>query len=180
MQRDESGALLKTGGTHLGDTAVGEEIRATIGSDFDLKATRVLLDVHRAEQLEDVPGQEEPAVDPTLENDVDESPSFGPAVTSAMPRMSAHVATAQPKPEKKKRLRVTTTKKCGVELFNAKPFEVEFVLEENTQGDNLRFDGEHGFTQTEADRFEHRVKLAPGEKATVKYTLVQTTFEQVK
>lgn len=166
MQRDSSGALLKSGGAYMNDAAAGEEVRLAIGSDFDLKAERVVLDLKRGEELEAYPETVEP--DP-----VNEAVHASPMVMSAMPQ-------AQPaQPQKPKRLKVTLTKKCAIELFNAKPFDVEFVIEEQTYGEQLRFDGEHGFTQTEADRHEKRIKLAAGAKATVEYTLVQTQYENV-
>jgi hypothetical protein len=178
MQRDASGALLKSGGGYMKDAAVGEEVKLGIGSDFDLKAERVVLDIEKKEEVETLPDSE-PATDA---NFVEEGglETIEPAVLGTPMAMSSvrHVATPAPSP-KAKRLKVTLTKRCAVELFNAKPYEVEFVLEEQTSGEELRFDGEHGFTPVEADRHEKRVKLAAGAKAKVEYTLVQTNYAPI-
>lgn len=183
MQRDGSGALLKSGGGYMRDAAVGEEVKLGIGSDFDLKAARVVLDLQRKEEVEFVP-EAQPVVDPNFVEegglpDDDTTEAFQPTAMSMSPRLSAQVATP-PAPQKPKRLKVTLTKRCAVELFNAKPYEVEFVLEEQTAGEQLRFDGDHGFTAVEADQHEKRVTLAPGAKAKVEYTLVQTNYTPVQ
>lgn len=44
MTRDSAGALLKSGGGRMEDTAVGQEVRLDTGSDFDLKASRRVAD----------------------------------------------------------------------------------------------------------------------------------------
>ena len=172
MQRDASGALLKSGGGYMKDAAVGEEVKLGIGSDFDLKVERVVLDIKRQEHVEVLPE----AAPPVDEHFVPEGGMPQHEVFSPMAQSARQAAVPAPAPEKAKRLKVTLTKRCAVELFNAKPYEVEFVLEEQTSGDELRLDGNHGFTPVEADRHEKRVTLAAGAKAKVEYTLVQTNY----
>lgn len=152
MQRDESGALLKSGGAYMQDVAVGEETKLQTGTDFDLKATRIVADVQRAEAIEKLP--------------VEEEPTEGDA--------------AAKKNKKKSVKKVTTTKSCAVEVFNGKPYDVTFVVEEVTSGDELRLDGKHGFTQTAAGQHEQKLTVPAGQKATLSYTLVQTHFEDVR
>ena len=159
MQRDAAGVLLKSGGAYMGDVAVGEEAKLETGSDFDLKAVRLVKDSQKSEERIALP-EPQPAV-----NDTDDEVSAGP-------RMSMSIAP-QAKKLRTIRKRITTTKQCAVELFNGKTFPVEFVVEEITS-DELSFKGSHGFTQTAAGQHEQRVTLAAGQKTTLEYTLVHT------
>lgn len=160
MQRDESGALLKSGGAYMQDAAVGEEVKLQTGTDFDLKAERIVLDLQREETVEPLP----------------QAPAAEESVVAAA-RPSVQRAQPQPPVARKK---VVQTKTCAIELFNGKSNAVEFVIEEVTSGDELTFKGEHGFTQTAAGQHERRVKLDAGATAKVEYTLVQTHYEDVR
>lgn len=146
MQRDSGGSLLKSGGATMQDVAVGEECKLQTGTDFDLKATRIVVELDRKEELEKlakVEGEDEAA-----------------------------------SKKRKARKKITTTKTCAVEVFNGKAEPVEFVIEEVTSGDELRFSGEHGFTSEVAGQYEQKLTVPAGEKATLRYTLVQTHFEE--
>ncbi len=149
MQRDSSGSLLKSGGGTMGDVAVGEECKLHTGTDFDLKASRIVTDIQTTEALEKLPKVEgtEPATDS--------------------------------KKKAKPRKVITTTLSCAVEVFNGKDQPVVFVIEEVTSGDELKFDGKvHGFTPAEeANKFEQKLTVPAGEKATLSYKLIATSFE---
>ena len=160
MQRDAAGVLLKSGGAYMGDVAVGEEAKLETGSDFDLKAARIVKNIEKTEERVALPVPEAEA-DAT---DVD---------VSEGPRMTSMSIAPQPKKLRTIRKRITTTKQCAVELFNGKTFPVEFVVEEITS-EELQLRGTHGFSQTAAGQHEQRVTLAAGEKATLEYTLVLT------
>lgn len=171
MMRDSSGALLKSGGAYLGELAVGEKADLTTGSDFDLKAWRILSKVDKAEEL--LP--ESKSAEPVAEPNEGGMPGFEPMAMSPAVRHAATPA-APKKPRKKK---VTYTKTCEIELFNGKDYAVEFIVEESLTED-LRFDGEHGFTQTDANKHERTVSVAAGATTKVGYTLVQTEVEEVE
>ena len=143
MQRDSSGTLLKSGGGYMGDVAVGEKVNLETGTDFDLKATRIVEEVtEREEKL---------AEEPAAEGETKKS-------------------------KREKRRKVHYTRRCKVELFNAKPYPVEFVVEEHMSEDCC-FEGEHSLTKVSANAYETKVVVDAGKKAAVHYTVRQTVVQ---
>lgn len=69
--------------------------------------------------------------------------------------------------------KVTHTRECAVELFNGKDHEVTFVVFENLS-DGCELQGKNSLVPSKAaGEFESRVTVAPGQTATVEFTVVQ-------
>lgn len=144
LQRDAEGTYLKSGGGHLTDTALGDKISLDIGADFDLKASRQVVDTKR---------------------------ELGKKLA---PQRRLHGAQEEPAQQK-----VHYDRTCVVELYNAKPYAVEVVVEE-TLNDNCELIGNHGLTKTGNSDYEKRVQLGAGEKQTLTYIIRETQIEMAE
>jgi hypothetical protein len=168
LQLNKAGKKVETGGASLRDTAVGEEIKLETGTDFDVKAVRLVKDQRIQEAFKALPVVE-------VEETDEQSAGFEQG-----PRMSASVSARKPKkPVKPYEKTTVVTKDCVFEVFNGKEFGVEVLFEEHTDA-QLRLAPGHKFNQVASGRNEQTVLVPAGKKVQVAYTLVFTSVENVE
>jgi hypothetical protein len=152
LQRDSTGCLRQTGGTHMGDVAVSEEFELSIGNDFDLKATRCVLKVER---------------------EVPPLPPAKPEPAPAEGEEGKAKKKEQPKPRK-----VIYTRHCRIEITSGKKEATEVVIAE-TLPENCELIDAGGLKEETARYFEARVTVPGCDKTTIEFIVRQTEMEHI-
>lgn len=170
--KNKAGKKVEAGGAVLLDTPCGgDELKLETGTDFDVKASRIVKDEKKEETFKLLP---------QLEVEEDEAPQgFEGGEVMRGPQMSMSPQVVK-KPKTKLYEKTTViTKNCAFEVFNGKDEPVAVVFEEYT--DNaLKLQNGHGFSQVSNGKHEQTVTVEAGKKASVPYTLVYTGTEQLQ